>query len=84
MSLFKNSSIVRRSLEIAHMGVRFGIEAQDMNAKKALGPITFLARQAISFFAEIFFLALILESKNRRSLCPSCNHGFNYYDLIDL
>ena len=62
--LFKNSSIVRRSLEIAHMEAKsFGIEAQDIGCKERLwGRRSLFSQGRRSLLvSEIFLPALILE-----------------------
>ena len=62
--LFKNSSIVRRSLEIAHMEAKsFGIEAQDIGCKEKLwGRRSLFCRgRRARLVSAIFLPALILE-----------------------
>ena len=62
--LFKNSSIVRRSLEIAHMEANsFGIEAKDIGCKERLwGRRSLFSQGRRSLLvSEIFLPALILE-----------------------
>ena len=62
--LFKNSSIVRRSLEVAHMAAKnFGIEAKDIVCEEKLwGRRSIFSQGRRSLLvAEIFLPALILE-----------------------
>ena len=62
--LFKNSSVVRRSLEIANMEAKsFGIEAQDIGCKERLwGRRSLFSQGRRSLLvSEIFLPALILE-----------------------
>ena len=62
--LFKNSSIVRRSLEVAHMAAKsFGIEAKDIGCKEKLwGRRSLFSQGRRSLLvSEIFLPALILE-----------------------
>ena len=62
--LFKNSSIVRKSLEIAHMEAKsFGIEVQDIGCKEKLwGRRSLFSQGRRSLLvSEIFLPALILE-----------------------